>query len=77
MKYQLTQNLGLDDAKRCNDQLKCSLPLDAKQLSTGSTVELSDVAAKWLTEGKGYTGLLAPLGIKGEAKKPEITAPAK
>lgn len=78
MKFQLLQNLGLDDARLCNDKFNASLPVDAKGLTAGSTVDLPAAAVKYLTEGKGYTALLEPVGkITGEAKKPELTAPAK
>ena len=77
MKYTLQQNLGLDDAKFCNDKYGASLPIDVKKLVAGETVELSEAAHKYLTVGKGYIGLFEATTVRGEAKKPEITAPAK
>jgi hypothetical protein len=77
MKFQLLQNLGLDDARHCND-IGASLSLEAKDLAIGSTVDLPEKAVAWLQNNKGYTALLEPAGkIKGEAQKPEITAPSK
>lgn len=78
MKYQLQQNLGLDDAKYCNDHLGAKLSAKAGDLESGQTIELPEAAVTYLTVRKGYTALLEPAGkITGEAKKPEITAPSK
>ena len=78
MKYVLQQNLGLDDARYCNEQLQTGLSLKAVDLAQGSVVDLNEKAVAYLTERKGYVALLGPVGkVQGEAKKPEITAPAK
>lgn len=78
MKFQLLQNLGLADAKHCNAACGCSLSVDEASLVRGSTIDLTDSAAQWLKNVRGYSALLAPAGsVKGEAKKPELTAPAK
>lgn len=78
MKYQLQQNLGLDDARHCNAHFGCQLPTVPAELAVGNTVSLTDAAVNYLTVTKGYTALLEEPGkVKGEAKRPEITAPAK
>ena len=78
MKFELKQSLGLDDAKFCNDEFGTHLSLKAADLAEGETVDLTDKAVKHLKERRGYTALLEPAEkLKGEAKKPELTAPAK
>lgn len=78
MKFQLQQNLGLDDARHCNENLGASLSLKAEHLAAGSTVELNERAVEYLQVRKGYAALLEPAGkVKGEAQEPKITAPAK
>lgn len=78
MKYELKQSLGSDDARFCNDKFNASLSLKAGDLAIGETVTLPESAYKWLTEGRGYVSLLEPVEkVKGESKKPELTAPAK
>ncbi len=75
MKFELKQNLGTDDATLCNKELCASLSLKAADLVAGTVVDLPEPAAQWLT--KRYPALLQPVNVRGEAKKPEITAPAK
>jgi hypothetical protein len=83
MKYRLTQNLGLQEARKCNKDFGTSLPLDPKQIASGEVIELTDEAYTYLTgpenKGcKGYVGLLeAASNVKGVAKQAEVTAPAK
>ena len=78
MKYVLQQNLGMDDARHCNDQFQAGLSLKAVDLAQGSVVDLNEQAVAYLTERKSYVALLGPIGkVQSEAKKPEITAPAK
>lgn len=77
MKYQLLHNLGTDDANYCNKHLGTSLSIKAADLAAGSTVSLTEQAAVYLTERKGYTSLLEPEKVRGESKRPELTAPAK
>jgi len=77
MQYRLKHTLGLIDARACND-LGESLPIDSSKLATGCVIELGDKGYAYLTKAKGYAGLLEPAGkVKGEAKQPEVTAPAK
>jgi hypothetical protein len=80
MQYRLTQNLGLDDARHCNAALRASLDLsDPKSFAAGSIIELPKEAAEWLTgpKGRGMGALLEPANVRGQAKQPEVTAPAK
>ncbi len=77
MKFELKQNLGLDDVNFCNKEFHASLSTDPKDLVAGQIVDLPEKAVKWLTENRRLTALLQPANIRGEAKKPEITAPAK
>lgn len=76
--YTLNDSLGLDDARRCNKDLGCALDLDPKSLAKGQSVTLTDAAVEYLTEKRGLRLLLsAESRVKGQAKQPEITAPAK
>lgn len=83
MLYELTANLGLIDARKCNTSFGATLSLDANALKQGAAVELPKEAAAYLTNpkqagGRGYSGLLKPAGnVKGEAKSAELKAPAK
>lgn len=74
MQYRLNDNLGLIDARKCNQELGTSLPLVPSDIAKGSTVNLTDAAFKYLN-GK-YKGLLEPAGqpIKAPAVKPGIVA---
>jgi len=83
MQYRLLHTLGQLDARKCNESFGAKLSLDKERLAAGSVIELPDAAYKYLTNsksagGKGYVALMEPAGsAKGEAKKPEVTAPAK
>lgn len=76
MQYRLGSSLGLIDARKCNADFGAHLPLVPASLSKGQVVELPETAAAYLS--KKYKALLEPVEkVKGESKKPEITAPAK
>lgn len=76
MQYRLLLNLGTSDAKTCNDKLGASLSVHPKDLTAGAVIELPETAAEWLS--KKYPALMEPVkSIRSEARKPEITAPAK
>ena len=75
MKYQLKHRLGIEAAKVCNDKFGASLSLKPDDLAIGEVVTLPEAAYGWLAES--YASLLEPQVVKGEAKKPAITAPAK
>lgn len=78
MKYQLLHNLGTDDAVHLNKHYGASLPLDKEKLKAGEVIELPERAFDFLVQVKGYANLFAtPSKVTGEAKKPELTAPAK
>lgn len=82
MKYRLLDNLGTDDARRCNKDFGASLDAsDPKSFTKGAVIELPKQAVEWLTGrpgGKGFSGLLKPASdMTGEAKASEITAPRK
>lgn len=49
------------DPLACKEGLVCDVPQSVLDLFTG----------------KKYAGLVEPVALKGEAKKPEITAPSK
>lgn len=76
MQYRLLLNLGTVDAKFLNDKQGARLSLHPQDLKAGSIIDLSEAAAEWLS--KKYPALMEPVkAIRTEAKKPEITAPAK
>lgn len=81
MQYRLLGNLGTDDARRCNRDFGATLSVnDPKTFAKGSVIELPKEAVEWLTgpRGKGLSSLLEPANkVRGEAKLPEITAPAE
>lgn len=74
MQYRFTQNLGSEDARYIRQHFH--FDLDHKECTIGAVVEIKEDAASYLN-GK-YKALLEPVeSVKGVAKKPEITAPAK
>lgn len=78
MKYQLRHNLGLVDAKYLNDHYGTSLAVKPDELKAGKVIDLTDRAVDYLVNIKKCCDLLdTPQKITGEAKKPELTAPAK
>jgi hypothetical protein len=78
MKFKLLHNLGTTDAQHCNKECGASLSLDATHLKAGSEIELPQKAVDYLTVARKLVNLLGTPGkVTGEAKKPELTAPAK
>lgn len=80
MLVQFLQNLGGDDARQIKAELGVSV--DHAAAVAGAVIELDDRAAEWL--GKKYPALFESADkpatkpvVKAEAKKPELTAPAK
>lgn len=73
MLVRFNQNLGLLDIRLVKDKTGHELnPADCK---AGCTTDLPARAAELL--GSKYKSLFEPVNVKGEAKKPEITAPSK
>jgi hypothetical protein len=78
MQYRLLHRLGQLDARACNDSFGAKLSLDAKDLGRGCVIDLPEPAFNYLTKTKGHVALMEPAGnVKGNAKQPEVTAPAK
>ena len=73
MRVTFLQNLGTADAADCKTRF--GSVIDANQCRIGETVELPDAAAEHLA-GK-YPALFEAASVRGTAKKPEVTAPAK
>lgn len=72
-KYELQQNLGSDDARKCNELGATIYVKDAEALKAGSVVKLSDEAHEYLTVTKEYTSLLSePATFQAVAPTPEI-----
>lgn len=75
MKYLLLHNLGLIDAKACNEQFGAKLTLKPDSLAAGQEVDLNELAVTYLTKRLGHVGLLEPMGsVKGVAKETEVKA---
>jgi hypothetical protein len=71
MLYELQDNLGLLDARKCNKEFGASLPLDSKEIAKGSVIDLPPTAAGYL--GSKYKALLKPASkVKGDAKDSEL-----
>lgn len=68
MLFELQDNLGLIDARKCNTNFGASLPLNPKEIASGCTVDLPHAAANFLS-GK-YKSLLKP--VKGKEPEPEV-----
>ena len=77
MRYKLTDSLGTQDARFCNENFAAGIELNATKLAKGEVIDIPDKAAEWLTSR--YQALLEPVSgkVRGEAKQPEITAPLK
>lgn len=74
MRVTFLQNLGLSDARLVNEKLNAGIdPTKLPQI--GDTIELPDRAAEYL--GSKYPALFESATVRGVAKKPEVTAPAK
>ena len=73
MRVTFLQNLGTTDAAECKKRFGTAI--DASQCRIGETVELPDPAAEFLAEK--YPALFEATSVRGQAKKPEVTAPAK
>ena len=75
MRVKFNQNLGADDARAIGDKFGCKI--DPKQCTVGAVVDLDDEAAAALAEK--YKALFEAVNsdVRGQAKKPEVTAPAK
>lgn len=77
MQYRLLHTLGLVDARECN-KLGESLSIKVQDLAAGCVISLGDKGYAFLTETKGYKGLLEQVEkVRGVAKQPEVTGPAK
>jgi len=73
MQVRFLQNLGLLDIRALKD--KHGIELKAADCKIGSVVDIPSKAFDVLS-GK-YKAVVEAVNVKGEAKKPEITAPAK
>jgi hypothetical protein len=71
MNVKFRTNLGSIDASAIN--LKYGADVDYRECTVDAVVNVTEGAAKVLVE----RGIAEPVSIRGEAKKPEITAPAK
>lgn len=72
MQFRLLQNLGTDDARKCND-LDSSLDLKPESLAAGTVISLGKKSVEYLTQKRGLTGLLAePSEVRGVAKAAEV-----
>ena len=71
MKYRLNQNLGIDEARICNNQFGADLEISPAALVAGNAVELPTTAAEYLS--KKYPALLEePRPVRGIAESPTI-----
>jgi hypothetical protein len=76
MLVRFKNNLGLADIRLLKD--KAGVDLEIKQCKEGETCELPQKAVDVLISKYGAKqSLFEAVSVKGEAKKPEITAPAK
>lgn len=73
MLVRFTQNLGLLDIREVKDKTGCVLK--SEECKAGNTVDVPAKAFEFLSAK--YKALFEPLSVKGEAKFPEVAAPAK
>lgn len=73
MQVRFLQNLGIADCRLVKDKTGHELKVD--ECKIGNVVDMSQRAYELLASK--YKTLLEPVNVKGEAKKPEITAPSK
>ncbi len=70
-------NLGRDEAAACN--LACGTKINFKECTKDAEVDIPESAVEWLSKKHGPDQVLVkPVeSVRGVAKKPEVTAPAK
>lgn len=73
MQVRFNQNLGLLDIRQLKD--KTGIVVDPAECKAGNTVDLPAKAVEFFSTK--YKALFEPVNVKGEAKKPEVTAPSK
>lgn len=75
MQVKFLHNLGRAEAEQCSEETKSKV--NWEECKAGETVNLSEAAVEWLNKRHGPEHSLFERVLKGVAKQPEITAPAK
>lgn len=75
MQVKFLHNLGRAEAEECSEETKAKI--NWEECKAGETVNLPEAAVEWLNKRHGTDHVLFERVLKGVAKSPELTAPAK